>query len=73
MGQPIRPFSDPGADPVKSDGLSGYTSGNLLRSQGVADLLRESRLQYGLGLAIVSDHIRIRQAYLGGNIQQTAA
>jgi cytoskeleton protein RodZ len=64
MGQPIRPFSDPGVDPVKSDGLSGYASGSLLRSQGVAELLRESRLQYGLGLATVSDHIRIRQAYL---------
>ena len=41
MGQPIRPFSDPGVDPVKSDGLSGYANGNMLRSQGVADLLRE--------------------------------
>ena len=49
---------------MKSDGLSGYANGNMLRSQGVADILREARLQYGLGLAIVSDHIRIRQAYL---------
>jgi len=64
MGQPIRPFSDPGVDPVKSEGLSGYANGNMLRSHGVADLLREARLRYGLGLAIVSDHIRIRQAYL---------
>ena len=64
MGQPIRPFSDPGVDPVTSDGSSGYANGNLLRSQGVADLLRESRLHYGLGLAVVADHIRIRQAYL---------
>ncbi len=49
---------------MKSDGLSGYANGNMLRSHGVADLLREARLRYGLGLAIVSDHIRIRQAYL---------
>ena len=38
MGQPIRPFSDPGVDPVKSDGLSGYANGTLLRSLDVGIL-----------------------------------
>src|SRR5262249_56516539 len=64
MGHPVRQFSDPGLDPATSEGLSGYSGAGLLRSQGVADLLRETRLKYGLSLATVSDHLRIRLAHL---------
>jgi cytoskeleton protein RodZ len=64
MGQTVRQLSDPGIDPASSEGLSHYGSGQLLRSPGIADLLRETRLKYGLSLAAVAEQLRIRQPYL---------
>jgi cytoskeleton protein RodZ len=64
MGQTVRQFSDPGIDPASSEGLSHYGSGHLLRSQGIADELRETRLKYGLSVVDVAEQLCIRQVYL---------
>jgi cytoskeleton protein RodZ len=64
MGQTVRQFSDPGIDPASSEGLSHYAGGQLLRAQGIADELRETRMKYGLSIAAVAEQLRIRRVYI---------
>ncbi|MFO1058077.1 MAG: DUF4115 domain-containing protein [Dongiaceae bacterium] len=64
MGQTVRQLSDPGIDPARSERLSHYASGQLLRAQGIADELRETRMKYGLGIDDVAEQLRIRRTYI---------